>query len=149
MVNPFYQRIIWWNWLKLAKGIRRRRLWRLSMCFCFFRYFLPLEKCIVLYLSKREFPSPKRFVSSWVILAQWFSKFFKNTFSLFRNYRQLEKDVILHLITLESSLSRDDLWQVWLNVTKGFWRRFQKFVNIFLLFHIFFPYWCGLSFEQT
>ena len=62
-------------------------------------------------------------------------------FLLFHNYIPLEKGGALHLNKLESSSTKDALWQVLLKLTQWFWRRrfFKKFVNVFSLFHNYLP----------
>ena len=51
---------------------------------------------------------------------------FVNVFSLFPNYLLLEKGVTLYLNKFESLSSKDDLFQVWLNLALWFWKRRWK-----------------------
>ena len=83
-------------WLKLAQLFWRRRFFKFVKVFSQFRNYLPLEKDGALHLSKLESPSPNNALyQDWLKLAQWFwrREFFNfvNVFSLFRNYRPLEK----------------------------------------------------------
>ena len=57
---------------------------------------------------------------------------FINAFSLYHYlvFLPLEKGVALYLNKLESTLSRDALWKVWLKLAHWFWRRrFLNFVS--------------------
>ena len=51
----------------------------------------------------------------------------------FRNYLPLEKNVALHLNKLDFPLPKYYLCQFWLTLAEWSWRRFLKFVNVFLL----------------
>ena len=101
------------------------------MYFSLFRNYLPLEKCVALYLKKFESPSSKDALCQVLLkLAQWFwrRRFFNfiYVFLLFRNYLPLEKGGALHLYKLESPLPKDALCQVWLKLAQWFWKRRWK-----------------------
>ena len=117
-------------WLKLAQWLLRRRFLNFINVFSLFRYYLPLEKGVVLHLSKLEFPSPKDALCLvWLKLALLFlRRFLKfvNVFSLFRYYLPLEKGVTLHLYKLEFPSLKNALCQVWLKLTQWFLRRSRK-----------------------
>jgi hypothetical protein len=59
----------------------------------------------------------------------WRKRFLKKfcVFLLFRYYLLLERGYPLPLQKLESSLSKDDLCQVWLKLAQWFWRK--RFLN--------------------
>ena len=82
-------------------------------------------------------------------LDQWFwRRVFKvfNVFLLFHSYLPFEKRVTLHLIKkLELSSPKDALCQVWLKLDQWFWRRFLKFVDLFLLFLNYLQFEMGMS----
>ena len=60
-------------WLKLAQCFWRRRFLNIFIIILLFRHYLPLEKEVVLYLNKSEFPPPKDALCQvWLNLAQWF-----------------------------------------------------------------------------
>jgi hypothetical protein len=82
-------------------------------------------------LKKVVFPLPKDdLYQVWLNLAHWFWRrnFLKifSVFLLFCFYLPLEKRVPLHLNTLESPLSKDNLCQVWLKLALWFWRSSRK-----------------------
>ena len=100
--------------LKLVLWFWKRRFFKFVNVFSLFRYFLPLEKGVVLHLNKLEFPSPKDvFVPSLVEIGLVVLK--KKTYRV----RQcifailflspLGKGVALHLNKLESPLPKDAL----------------------------------------
>ena len=76
-----------WNWpggsgedqvcfvlglVKIGPGFWRRFLNILNIIL-YFRYYLPLERGMALYLNKLEYPPPKDALCQvWLILAQWF-----------------------------------------------------------------------------
>jgi hypothetical protein len=115
------------------------------------------------FFNKLEFSSPKdNLYQVWLVLACrfWRRRFLKNfcVFLLFRDYLPLESDNPLPLKTLESSLSKDDLCQVWLKLAQWFWRKiflictkfawiwpgsgekiFFKKSSAFSLFHYYLP----------
>ena len=65
---------------------------------------------------------------------------FVNVFSLYCNYLPLEKDGALHLNKHKFPSLKDVLCQVWLKLAMWFWRRrFWYFIDVFLLFHNYFP----------
>jgi hypothetical protein len=93
--------------------------------------YLPFEKDLALDLYIFEFPLPKDDLYKVLLkLACWFwrRRFFKifSKFLLFCHYLPLGKGVVLHLYNSESSLHKDDLCQLWLKLTKRFWRRSWK-----------------------
>ena len=50
-----------------------------NIIFSLFHYYLPLEKAMVLYLNKLEFPPPKDALCQvWLKLAQWFWRRWKS-----------------------------------------------------------------------
>ena len=65
-------------WLKLAQWFRRRRFFNIFNIILHFRYYIPLEKGVALYLNKLESPLPKNALCQvWLKLAQWFIKTMK------------------------------------------------------------------------
>ena len=59
---------------------------------------------------------------------------------LFCNYFPFENEMALQLYKVESSLPEDALFQVWLKLEQGFWRRRHlNFTNVFLLFLDYLP----------
>ena len=65
---------------------------------------------------------------------------FVNVFLLFRYYLPLKKGGPLHGNKLESSSHKDALPQVWLKLAQWFLRRrFFNFINVYSLFHYYFP----------
>ena len=78
---------------------------------------------MVLHLNKNESHLPKDALCQVCLkLAQWFWRrgFFNfvTVFSVFRNYLPLEKGGALHMIKVESPLSKDALCQVWLKLAQ-------------------------------
>jgi hypothetical protein len=76
---------------------------------------------------------------AWLKLAQWFwrRRFLNEStpFSHFCDYLPFEEDLAIYLNKLEFSSSKDNLYQVWLNLACWFWRRryWKKFQCIFTL----------------
>ena len=71
---------------------------------------------------------------------------FSMYFNYFKHYLIFEKGLALHLNNLELPSPKDALCQVWLKLAQWFWRmprRFLKFVNFFLLFPNYLPFWMG------
>ena len=95
-----------------------------------FRYYLPLENGMTLYLDKLESPLPKDALCQvWLKLAQWFWRRFFNIFNiilLFHYYLPLEKGVALYLNKLESPPPKDALCQIRLKLAQWLWRRRWK-----------------------
>jgi hypothetical protein len=92
----------------------------------------------------------------WLKLAQWFWRRFLNDhtqFLHFCDYLPLEEDLTLYLNKLKFPLPKDNVYQVWLNLARWFWRRrfFLKIFSVFLLFLLSSPLGEGQSpsFEQT
>jgi hypothetical protein len=113
--------------------------------FLHFCDYLPFEEDLALYLNKLKFPSPKdNLYEVWFNLACWFwrRRFLKmfTAFSFFRYYLPLAKSYLLSLNKLEFPLPKDNLYQVWLNLARWFWRRrFLKIFSVFLLFCYYLP----------
>ena len=108
-------------WLKLAQ------LLNFFNVFCF--VIISRWKSGPLF-GKLESPSPKDALCKlWLKLTNWLLRrflYFVNVFSLFLNYLLMEKDVTLYLNKFESLSSKDDLFQVWLNLALWFWKRRWK-----------------------
>ena len=114
----------------LAEWFWRKRYFKLGKWILAMPLLSLLGKRHGLHLHKRAIPSPKDALCQvWLKLAQWFWKiiFFNlsNVFSLFRNYLPMEKGMAHLLQKLESPLSKDALCQVWLKLTKWFWRKWK------------------------
>ena len=112
-----YTRMFWanfsWNW---HRGSGEEGFEILLMYFSLFRYNLPLEKSVVLLLSKHESQSSKDALwKIWLKLAQWFWRRsflnFVSVFSLFRIYLPLEKGGALHLNKHEFLPPKDAFWR--------------------------------------
>ena len=73
-----------------------------------------------------------------VVLEKKILKFRLCIFSI-KNYLLLEKGRALHLNKLESPSPKDALSQVWLKLTKWFWRKIFNFDNVFSLFRNYLP----------
>ena len=63
-------------------------------------------------------------------------------FHFFVTYLSLEKDGAFYLNKLESHLSKDALYQVWLKLANWFWRRFRISSKIGFFFVYEFPLFC-------
>ena len=92
-------------WLKSAQWFWRRRFLNFVNVFSLFRNYIPLEKGMALHLNKLESPSIKKDLCQVKMkLSHWFWRriflLFVNVFSLFLNYRPLEKGMALHLTHL-------------------------------------------------
>ena len=145
-LNPLYPRMLCakfgWNW---PIGSGEEDFLNFVNLFSLFLNYLPLEKGGALHLNKLKSPSPKDALCQvWLNLAYWFWRRrlfnFVNVFSLFRNYLPLEKGRALHFNKTESPSPKDDLCQIWLKLAHWFRRRrFFNFVNVFSLFHNYFP----------
>jgi hypothetical protein len=103
-----------------------------------------VERGYPLSLNKLKSPSPKDDLCQvWSNLAQWFWRRFLNDptpFLYFCEYLPFEEGLALYLNKLESSLPKDNLYQVWLNYAQWFWRRRFFFKNsIFFLFRYYLP----------
>jgi hypothetical protein len=102
--------------------------------FLHFCDYLPFEDDLDLQLNKLEFPSHEdNFYQLWFNLAclLWRRSILKifDVFLLFRYYLSLEKGYGEGLSPLfekkiESPLSKNIFFQVWLELTQRFWRRF-------------------------
>jgi hypothetical protein len=114
------------DWICLGWFWRRRFL-KIFSVFSLFRYYLSLEKGYPLRLNKLEFPLPKNDLCKvWLKFTQWFWRRFLNDpspFWHFCDYLLFEEDLALYLNKLESSLPKDNLYQVWLNLACWFWGR--------------------------
>jgi hypothetical protein len=65
----------------------------------------------------------------------------------FCDYLPFEEDLALYLNKLNFPLSKDTLYQVWLNLVRWFWRRrFLKIFSVVLLFRYYLPLEKGYSF---
>jgi hypothetical protein len=87
---------------------------------------------------------------------EWFSRRFLNDTTLFLqfcDYLLFEVDQALYLNKHEFSLPKDNFYEVWLKLTRWFWRRFSKKFQYFFFFTrlLLFPLGEGTltSFEQT
>jgi hypothetical protein len=115
-------------WLILACWFWRTRFLENFNAFLLFRYYLHLEKGYPLLLNKFEFPSPKdNLCQVWLKLAKWFwrRRFLNdlNPFLHFCDYLIFEEDLALYLNKLKFPSPKDNLYQVWLNLSCWFWRR--------------------------
>jgi hypothetical protein len=79
----------------------------------------------------------------WPNLAQWFwRKRFLNDptpFLHFCNNLPFEEDLALYLNNLEFPLTKDDLYQVWLNLAGSGEKIFKKIFSVFSLFCYYLP----------
>jgi hypothetical protein len=83
-------------------------------------------------------------VQSLVEIGQWFwrRRFLNDPtpFWHFCDYLPFEEDLAFYLNKLEFPSSKDNVYQVWLNLASWFWRRrFLKLFNVFLLFLYYLP----------
>jgi hypothetical protein len=80
----------------------------------------------------------------WLKFAQWFWRRFLNDptpFLHFCDYIPLQEDVAHNLNKHESPSPKDNLYQVWLNLARWFWRRiFLKMFSVFLRFCYYLPF---------
>jgi hypothetical protein len=103
---------------------------------CIFTLFLlpPLGEGQSLHLNKAESPSPKDdLIWVWLKLAQWFWRRRllndPTPFPYFCDYLPFEEVLAIYLNKLEFTSSKDNMYQVWLNLVCWFWRtRFKNFL---------------------
>ena len=131
ILNPLYPRMLCvnfgWNWPSSSE----ERILNIFKIILLFRYYIPLEKGVVLHLNKLTWihSTQKWFVPSLVEIGQlsdFGEDFWKNIFnniSYFCYYLPLELGVALHLNKLESPLPSDALCQVWLKLAQWFWKK--------------------------
>jgi hypothetical protein len=145
-----YPRIIWinfdWIWLASSGEDDLNKIFSVFLLFC---YYLPLERDIPLHLNKLESHPQRWFVPSLikigpVVLEKMILKD-PIPFLHFCDYLPFEEDLVLYFNKRESPLSRDTLYQVWLNLASWFWRRFLKMFSVFLLFCYYLPIGEGQS----
>jgi hypothetical protein len=104
-----------------------------------------LEQGYPLCLYKLKSPTPKDDLCQvWLKLAKWFwrRRFLNDTtpFLHFCDYLPFKEDLALYLNKLEFPSSKDNLYQVSLNLAYWFWRRrFLKIFNVYLLFRYYLP----------
>ena len=126
-------------WLKLAQWFWIRWFFNFVKVLSQFRNYLPLEKGGGLFSEQTWIPLTQRWsVPSWFKLIQWFGKrwFFvqiRQCVFAISLLSPLGKGRALYLNKLESPSPKDDLCQVWLNLTKWFLRR-----RLFLIYRCIF-----------
>ena len=129
--------------VEIGPVVQEKKIFKFCQCIFAFFFLSPLGKRWDRLFEKFESHLPKDALCQvWLKFAQWFwrRRFFNfvNVFSLFRDNLSLEKDVALHLNTLEPFSPKDALCQVWLKLAPLFWkRRFLNFVNIISLFRYY------------
>jgi hypothetical protein len=110
--------------------------------FYFFTIVSPWKRTIPFFWTNFNPFAQEQFVPSLVKIGPMFlEKIFKwpRPFLLFCNYLPFEEDLALYLNKLEFPSSKDNLYQVWLNLACWFWRRFLKIVSAFSLFCYYLP----------
>ena len=117
----------WFGWKWFITWFLRRRFLNFVSIFSKFRYYLLEKKCMALRLNKLKFPLPKdALYRVWLKLVRLF---LRRRFLKFRQcilailLSPLGKGRTLRLNEIESFLSKDALWQVWLKLAQWFWRR--------------------------
>ena len=92
-----------------------------------FRNYIPMEKCVVLYLNKPEYPSTNDVCAKF----GWNWQSVYGVFLLYRNYLLLEMGMTLHLNKLKTPLNKDALCHDLLELVLWIWRRWkcEKFTN--------------------
>ena len=124
----------------LEKGI----FFKFVNVFSLFRKYLPLEKGGAFHLIKLESQSFKNdFCQVWLKFAlcsgeEDFYRFLSMNLSLFRHL-PLKKDRALHLNKLESSLPKDALCKVWLNLACRFLRKYIQILWMYSCCFVIFP----------
>ena len=63
------------GWVEIGPVVLEEKISKFVNVFSLFRYYLPLEKGVVLYINKLERTSPKNILSQvWLKLAQWIKR---------------------------------------------------------------------------
>ena len=152
-MNSIYPRMpcakFGWNWPSSLK----RGFLNIFNIILLFRFYLPFEKGLALYLNKLESPPFEDVLCQvWLKLTKlfWITRFL-NIFNIIYYYLPLEKDVVLHLNKLEFPSAKDVLCQVWMKLAKWFWRRrfFKNIFNIILYFCYYIPLEKGVAFYSN
>jgi hypothetical protein len=125
---PSFKDKMYQVWLNLGSWLLRRFFKNFSV-FLLFCYYLPLERGNPLHLNKLKFPPQGWFMPSLVkigpvVLEKKIFKWARPIFTFFLDYLPLEEDLALYLNKLEFPSHKNDVYQVWLNLARWFWRIF-------------------------